>query len=288
MKHTCLSDRSTLSSAIKESLNAGFIRRIEEGIFDQNLQMQSAAEYGIRWLTESQKCHTSPKTRPEQSSDSTASKNQTRNSSKSQPEERFKIQTSIEKKENNTDKQQLVAANDKNAHKELVVAGFSADTATHLLSERGVEVVARQLEWIDARMPKNRLAMLRKAIEQDWEAPGKIKAKEKRKDRHEKFAKQVAQLEEVSREAKHRKGLRNERRQRLLLEWETLSLEERGEWIAAAAKRQSAEMLRKIILRENPSSNNPSFHVLDEIARNRGLPTVSQSVVSPQRKGQEA
>lgn len=286
IKHTCLSDRSTLSSAIKESLKAGFISRVEDGVFDQDLRIQSPAVYGIRWLSQEQNCLSGSKTRPGEIVDPKGFKNQTRGGSKTRPDERFKNQTSIEKKENNTNKQQLVAAKDKEVHNKLVVAGFSSETATHLISDRGIEVVSRQLEWIDDRKPKNLLAMLRKAIEQDWEAPERIKAKEKRKDRHEKFARQVAQVEEVSREADRRKRLRNERRKRLLIEWDTLSLEERGEWISVAAKRQSAEMLRKIILRQNPISDNPSFHILDEIARNRGLPTVSQTDNSPQRKDQ--
>ena len=266
MKHTCLSDRSTLSSAIKESLDAGFIRRVEEGIFDQKTKVQSAAEYGIKWLSAKPKPVSGSKTRPEKCVDNEGFKNQTRNGSKNRPEERFKNQTCIEKKENTTNKQQNDVV-EKTLIQKLKAVGFSADIAKSLISSRGVEAVTRQLRWIDARKPRNKLAMLRRAIENDWEAPEQILHKEKLAKNRDRLNRESEKLIEVDRLATENKRSRIERKNELLAIWSSVSSDTRQQLIESAATRATGERLSKIIRRQSPESECPARQVLDELAR---------------------
>src|SRR5207249_10536085 len=51
--------------------------------------------------------------------------------------------------------------------------GFDAATASRLAGKYPIDQILRQLDWIDAREAKrNRLGMLRVAIEEDWTKPG--------------------------------------------------------------------------------------------------------------------
>lgn len=51
--------------------------------------------------------------------------------------------------------------------------GFDKTTAAKLAKE-GIAVVRQQINWIDARKPKNRKALLHKAIRENWEAPANL------------------------------------------------------------------------------------------------------------------
>ena len=54
----------------------------------------------------------------------------------------------------------------------LVKQGFDEPAARHLAQRRSLEVIQRQIEWLALRhASRNRLGMLRKAIEQDWLKP---------------------------------------------------------------------------------------------------------------------
>ncbi|MGE3312839.1 MAG: hypothetical protein AB7O66_22960 [Limisphaerales bacterium] len=51
-------------------------------------------------------------------------------------------------------------------------AGFDAPTAQRLAAKASVEVIQRQVEWLPLRKPsRNRLGLLRRAIEEDWARP---------------------------------------------------------------------------------------------------------------------
>lgn len=54
----------------------------------------------------------------------------------------------------------------------LVKAGFSPDYAKRLAQRRPLEVIRRQIDWLSLRnTSRNRLGLLRRAIEQDWAKP---------------------------------------------------------------------------------------------------------------------
>ncbi len=59
---------------------------------------------------------------------------------------------------------------DREAQELLRKEGFNATTAEKLAKE-GLAVIRQQIEWIDARKPKSRKALLHKAIRENWEAP---------------------------------------------------------------------------------------------------------------------
>jgi hypothetical protein len=54
----------------------------------------------------------------------------------------------------------------------LIKTGFDERTAQRLAQKRPMEVIQRQIEWLHLRAPtRNRLGLLRRAIEQDWSKP---------------------------------------------------------------------------------------------------------------------
>lgn len=277
-RYALLSNRRNVVEAIRHAEETGYIVKVEEGVFSHRPSEQKATAYGVRWLSEKQNSNSGSKMTPAL----TRFNNDTRNGSKSSPAERFKNDTSIEKtKPNNTSKQQVAVCQ---GVQELVAAGFEQSAAETLVRDRGVDVVLRQLKWIDARQPKNRLAMLRKAIENDWDPPQIVEDKKKRESRKQHLANVLVQIDEESKQSVVRKKQRSLRKQRLIDQWLLLDQQERNALISAAAKRQSAEILRKIILKQKPSNDSPSFHVLDELAIKLDLPMVSEVMESPQKE----
>jgi hypothetical protein len=87
---------------------------------------------------------------------------------KTPPADRSEIPTDIEiKQTNKTLKQQNAVTLER-----LKEAGFDAQAAQVLASRFSVERVERQIRWLDRRhVKRNRLGLLRMAIEQDWPAP---------------------------------------------------------------------------------------------------------------------
>lgn len=275
-KHTGLSDRSTLSAAIKESLKAGFIACLDAGIFDPNHEVQSATNYGIRWLNRNENQDIGSKTRPEKNALEDRFKNQTRYGSKTRPEDRFKNQTSIKKTLINTISKQQAVVEFEATVKALLEAGFQKNVARELVQEKGIQVVQRQLQWIDARKPENRIAMLRAAIEQNWDEPERSKQQGKRERTRQKQIQQTVELLQADEAISITKKRRIERKQRLLQEWGSASIEERRAWISAAAKRQSAEILRTILAKQSPETTTPAFQILDELALAKHLPPITE------------
>ena len=72
-----------------------------------------------------------------------------------------------------------------------------------------------------------------------------------------------------------RKKERHERKERLLQEWGSASLEERAHWIRAATKRETSATLARMLGRSDAQTNNPGAQILDEIARDRNLPPIT-------------
>lgn len=269
--YTDTSDRSTLAQAIRTSIDAGYIVKVEDGTFNPNSEKRNSASYAIRWLDSNKNNVNGSKTRPE----GERSKNQTSIGSKTRPEERFKNQTSIKTtKRKDISKQQPVAAESSLAVNKLIEAGFNSKTANAFVEKGGFEAVERQLKWIDARNPKNRLGMLRNAITENWDEPEAYRVKQKISKARIRDAKKDENQSSQDAEARLKKQARIERKNRLLEAWETATALDRARWIETAAKAESAAILRDIIRRQNPNTQKPHFQVLDELARELSLPAI--------------
>ena len=179
------------------------------------------------------------------------------------------------RQQNNILKQQAAANFDSETLQRLTGEGFDLATAKRLIEKKGVAGVERQLDWLDARKPDNRLAMLRKAIEDDWAEPAKFKAKAKIAQARKRDTMQaiVKQAEEGI--VAERKQRRQERKRRLLAEWELAEQAQRAAWIDAAISREPSTAIQKILAKQNSATAEPHFQVLDVIAFARGLPSVT-------------
>jgi len=63
LKYSNLSDRTTLSEALKTAIGTGYIRIVHQGSFDVNSQDRTPTSYAIRWLGEADRETKSSKTR---------------------------------------------------------------------------------------------------------------------------------------------------------------------------------------------------------------------------------
>ncbi len=263
-RYTAVSKREAIVGAIRHAQQAGFIARVKDGNFSPIANEQAPATYAIRWQGQADPIDTSSKWEPA----TDQFKKGTSTGSKREPGDRFKKGTSIEKtNSNNTFKQQAVV--DLNGiFESLIKAGFDRHSAGNLLRKSGVEVVKRQLDWIDARNPKNKTAMLRRAIEHDWKAPEKILHKEKIAKKRDQLSLATKKLQEADRVATESKRVRLERKKELLAVWAAASMDTRKAWIENASNRVTGERLSNIIRRQSPETENPHSQVLEELERN--------------------
>jgi hypothetical protein len=269
--YTNTNDRKTLAAAIRTSIEAGYILRTLAGSFDSKAKHQTAASYAVRWLEQAASQNIGSKTLPANE----RFKNPTSIGSKSPPDDRFKNPTSIEKtKPKDTLKQQPVAAESSLTINKLIEAGFNSETANAFVEKRGSEAVERQLKWIDARNPKNRLGMLRKAIEEDWDEPEAYRIKQKNEQARIRDTKKTELQSFQDAKASLKKRDRIQRKKRLMEVWRDASSADRARWIEMAAKAESAVMLRDIIRRQKLNTQKPHFQVLDELARELSLPAI--------------
>lgn len=181
-RYANLADRSTLSSAIRTAVAKHYLAVIAPGVFDRNAgQSSTAATYAIRWLDAALKdsahsllnrameASNSRKTRPAKITTIYQSENPTGNGRKTRPGKQSENQTGIQITiRNNTLKQQDAAA----ASAMLSAEGFDEKAARALADRFDVSRIDRQIGFLPRRsIQRNRLGLLRKAIEQDWPAP---------------------------------------------------------------------------------------------------------------------
>lgn len=169
-RYAHIADRKTLASAVKFSLKANYIQRVEEGYFDPNAgKLSKAAVYAIKWLDSAVDSPIGRKTPPEKSSEKHQSENPTGIGQKSLPADRSENPTGIEITDTNkTLKQQAVVT----SLKKLKAEGFDTAVAQAMAEKYSAERIERQIAWMQHRTVKsNRLGLLRAAIEQDWSLP---------------------------------------------------------------------------------------------------------------------
>jgi hypothetical protein len=169
-----ISDRTTLSGAIQHAMKSNYIERVEAGYFDPEAGKHSrAAVYAVRWLNEARDESIGMKTRPGMSDPLFRLENQTGIGMKTRPEDRLENQTDIEIKQINKTLKQHVDAESAASFEKLKEAGFDDIAAKAIAKRFSFDRIDRQITWMAGRKFKsNRLGMLRKAIEQDWQAPG--------------------------------------------------------------------------------------------------------------------
>jgi hypothetical protein len=266
LQYAKLSDRTTLTEAIRKAQDVGYIRCIESGQFSADKSNQRAATYSVCWLEKARTGDDGSKIRPE----ADQLKKPTSNGSETRPKDRFKNQTSKKTEPNNTLKQQQAAAVDL-----LLQAGFDRDAAVQLAGESSLEVIENQITWLEARNPRdNRLGMLRKAIQEDWSPPRSVELKfeQKRQRQRDQQRQQVKREEEghITAEKKERR----KRKERLLVEWGSAPLKQRQQWVTAAIDIEPSATLSDIIKRQGTDTDSPHVNVLNVIAKERGLSPV--------------
>ncbi|MEM6559998.1 MAG: hypothetical protein AAF656_00225 [Planctomycetota bacterium] len=197
-------DRKTLATALHASEAAGYIRTVSAGRFSPDKRRQKAAVYAVRWNEEAFTCPAqaangsdSPpgrgdaaaqerftsSTREDQADGSEFSPEErfttaTRNGTEFPPEERF---TSSTTRKTTPKRQQQIPARAAVAPLEvasseqtrrLIDLGFTAAVARGLLAKHGEDEVSRQIDWLPRRnASRNRLGLLRRAIEEGWAEP---------------------------------------------------------------------------------------------------------------------
>ena len=162
--------RSDLAKAIRIALEKKYIVRLESGVFSPEAAERRRAVYAIRWFDYpiGQKNEPAP----------ARSENQTSISQISAPADQSEKRTNIKTKpENETGNSQPAAKSV--LHQKLVVIGFSEKTAEKLIREYNQKDIEDQIAWLPQRAPaRSPAGLLRRAIEQKWPAPQKLRATE--------------------------------------------------------------------------------------------------------------
>jgi hypothetical protein len=152
-------------------MRKNYIQRVEQGYFDPNAGMLSrAAHYALKWADSGRSWAIAPK--------SEAGKNRSEKYSgitpKSEAADHSEKCSGIQIKQTNKTIKQKEGLDPEAAasFEKLKEAGFDDAAAVNIARRFPFHRVARQIEWIDARkVRKNRLGMLRRAIEEDWSRP---------------------------------------------------------------------------------------------------------------------
>jgi len=187
-RYTRIVSRQDMASALKHALASNFIERVEVGRFDREAGRESvAATYRLRWADNPDASHEQSKIRT--GADQTLSvsspgsvlgrrsKIRTGGGSATVPVKQSKIRTGTEiTVEKNHCKQQQAAAAIQDGERQaklrcLREAGFDSATCDRLASHP-LDRIQRQIGWMECRtVTRNKLGMLRKAIEEDWPKP---------------------------------------------------------------------------------------------------------------------
>src|ERR1051326_8907129 len=176
--YSLVRDRKTLSAAIRRALKSNFIYRGVEGLFYSDAgKLSRAAVYAVKWLNQGPDAMHGQKNPPANAALELRSEIPTGNGQKNPPGERSEIPTGIEiKQRNKTYKQSktplALAPEAAATFEKLKKEGFDDATARKLASRVSFDHAERKITWMDRRQVRsNRLGMLRKAIEENWQAP---------------------------------------------------------------------------------------------------------------------
>lgn len=278
-RYANISVGKAVSDAIKASEAAGFIERVSTGKFNPNSEVRQSTCYRVRWCCSAKKTAFGSKI---PAVDSGRTNIPSSNGSNSPAGDRFKNPSKEKTPLKNNNKQQSAAEFNRESVNTLQSQGFDESSAIQIAKQYSPEAIERQIEWLDARNPTNRVAMLRRAIEQDWTMPTEMIAKEKIRQSRIRDQKASEEESQNAHEASIRKHGRNNRRERLLSEWKKSNAEQRRKWLAAAMKNETSESIIRIISRQHERTEIPHMNVLNVVAAKRGLSPLFE-VAKPQK-----
>lgn len=161
--------RSDLAKALRIAMEKNYIMRLESGVFSPDAVKRRAATYAIRWCDNP----IGQKNEPAQE----RSEKQTSIGRISAPADQSENRTSIKMKPENETGNSLAA--DSDLRERLTAIGFSAKTAMNLIREHRRRDIEDQITWLPDRAPaRSPAGLLRRAIEQKWPAPIKLRLTE--------------------------------------------------------------------------------------------------------------
>jgi len=162
--------RSDLAKAVRTALEKNYIIRVEEGVFDHRYGVRRSATYALCWSDNRIGQKIAPAV--------DESEKQTSIGQIFIPAHQSEIQTSIKTKPENETLNKPSAADPELAPK-LIAIGFSTKTASKLIQEHTRQTIEEQITWLPHRAPaRSPAGLLRRAIEQAWPEPAKLRATE--------------------------------------------------------------------------------------------------------------
>jgi len=175
-RYTHLRDRHSLADALRQAEARHYIYRLEPGYFDRNAGRDSRpGMFTLRWA-DSSPYQTGMKNPPAKT-EADRYENPTGTGSKTPPVHQSEKPTDTETiltKE--TSKQQQAEAATHEARSLLQKEGFTGKVVVDLAARFDVEQIRSQIAWLPERAPsRNRLGMLRRAIEENWSAPEELR-----------------------------------------------------------------------------------------------------------------
>ena len=163
-----IGSRSDLAKAVRTALEKNYIIRVADGVFSHRFDERRSATYALRWSDSLIGQKIAPAV--------DQSEKQTSNGQISEPADQSEIRTSIETKPGNETINRQPAADTLLAPK-LIAMGFSEKTAAKLIREYPFQDIENQMAWLPHRAPaRSPAGLLRRAIEQGWPAPVKLRA----------------------------------------------------------------------------------------------------------------
>lgn len=163
-----IGSRSDVAKAVRTALEKNYIIRVADGVFSHRFDERRSATYALRWSDSLIGQKIAPAL--------DQSEKQTSNGQISEPVDQSEKQTSIKTKPENEIINRQPAA-DIQLAKKLIAIGFSEKTAAKLIREHRPQVIEEQIAWLSHRAPaRSPAGLLRRAIEQGWPAPLKLRA----------------------------------------------------------------------------------------------------------------
>lgn len=170
--------RQHVHEAVTEARERGYIERVDAGSFDPH--HSRAATYAIRWIRAAPKGRILLREQPVRSGEpppvgkGAQDRSEKVNGEESEKVNTERIKTDLKTQETTAPDSTAVSppAAAVSAIDLLLKAGFDLTTARRLARRRPLEVIQRQIGWLPLRhSTRNRLGLLRRAIEGDWCKP---------------------------------------------------------------------------------------------------------------------
>jgi len=153
----------------------------------------------------------------------------------------------------------VVAVDNEEGYRLLRAEGFDVPTARRLSCEHAIDVIERQIAWIDFRNPRdNRLGMIRKGIEQNWSQPVGVDAAQKSTQQVAQEQKRRARTAEEEFRQQEDERTKQARRQAKLSAWRALTLLEKGALFDKAAAEATSTFMKNRLARNRDYANPPT------------------------------